>query len=489
MPTVLYYPNDPIAAGGPPARNIAPEKFPATGAKFSVQPTAKPGTYKPLTPEFDFWQTQTALIAGLRTWKAMDGKSFPKFFGNKTTLPVLTNAGDDLNAFYNRDSLQFFAHTFNGVTVHSAASVDVVTHEEGHSFLDSIRPDFWDVPFIEVGGFHEAFGDCVALLTALGDKPICDRVVATTADLSAKHFVEALAEQLGDAIRREYGPQSVEAGALRHALNTFRWTDPTKLPPDAPASQLAGEVHSFARVFVGAFYDVVRNIYNTGPKTSAGLQAAAARAGQLLLAAGRTVPAAPRIFEGVGKRMLQAEATLNKGKYATEIRTAFQAHGMALPAPAASLPVPLEAKRATRGGGAAELRKRMGVPRDADLQITPVDSAMHEDMAHVTAFRPLPLTGVMDGVQVQVPATARVTRRGRSITGVVGDVVPAAGDVDNEARAFVRALVQNGDVRVPETAARRLRAPSVPQARRRQSATHEVKMVKGEATLVRVGFS
>jgi hypothetical protein len=466
---------------------VAPGKFPA-GASFSVQPVAKPGTYKPLTPQFDYWQAQTALIAGMNTWKAIDGKALAKWFGNKASLPVLTNAGDDLNAFYDRASLQFFVHTFGDVTVHSAESVDVVTHEQGHAILDAIRPDFWDVPFIEVGAFHEAFGDCIALLTAFTDKAICDRVVATTPDLSAPHFVESLAEQLGDAIRREYGSGSVEAGALRHALNNFRWSDPTTLPPNAPANQLAGEVHSFARVFVGAFYDTIRNIYGASTtKTSAGLQRAAAHAGGLLVQAVRIVPAAPRVFEGVGRRMLQAEASLKGGNYASQVRSAFARHGMTLPAPAASLPENLD--KPARGNGTKELRRRMGVPPGSKLEVTPVESKMHPDMVHVTVFRKLPLTGVLRGVTVKVPASARVTRRGGSITNVIGEGVAATGAVEDEARAFVRTLVQSGDVKVAPKLTRRVQAPIAPQDRPPRKPTHEIKTEDGEPTLVRVGFA
>jgi hypothetical protein len=487
MPTVSYIPNDPLSVGGPPQRKVTAGKFPAGAAKFSVQPTAPAGSYKPHTPQFGYWQTQTALIAGIETWKSIDGKHLPKWFGGQASLPVLTNAGDDLNAFYDRASLQFFSHTFGGTTVYSCESVDVVTHEQGHAILDAIRPDFFDVPFIEVGALHEAFGDCIAILTALSDKAVRDRVVAVSADLSAGHFVEAVAEQLGDAILREFGPGSAEVGALRHALNQFRWVDPTTLPSHVPSDQLSGEVHSFARVFAGAFYDVIRNIYNAGPRTSAGLLAAAQRAGKLLVAAIRTVPAAPRTFEGVGRRMLQADATLNAGANATPIRTAFAAHGMALPAPTASIAVPLE--RRTRGDGMAELKRRMAVPPDAEVQVTPVDSELHGEIAHVTAFRPLPLTDVLPGVDVKVPASARVTRRGRSITGTIGEVQPATGEVDNEARAFVRALVQSGDVRVPARVARRLQAPPMRGTMPRRTATHEVQIEQGRPTLKRVGFS
>ena len=299
--TVSYVPNDPLASGGPPTRSVSAANFPPGDiAKFDVQPSAKPGQYEPLTPEFDYWQTKLALIGGLRTWKTLTGAFLPRWWGDQRALPVLTDAGDDLNAFYDRSSLQFFSHAYGGVTVHSAESVDVVVHEQGHALLDAIRSDFFDVPFIEVGALHEAFGDCNAILNALEDRATRDAVIKASPDLSRNQFVESLAEQLGDAIRREYGTDSVETGALRHALNTFRWVDPTGLPSWAPADQLAGEVHSFARVFVGAFYDVIRNIYNAGPKGQLNLRKASRTAGKFLVAAVRTVPAAPDTFSGVG---------------------------------------------------------------------------------------------------------------------------------------------------------------------------------------------
>jgi Zn-dependent metalloprotease len=46
------------------------------------------------------------------------------------------------------------------------ASTDVVAHEVGHGLLDSARPDS-STSILEVGAFHEAFGDCIAMLTAL----------------------------------------------------------------------------------------------------------------------------------------------------------------------------------------------------------------------------------------------------------------------------------------------------------------------------------
>ena len=332
----------------------------------------------------------------------------------------------------------------------------------------------------------------MAIVTALEDRAIRDAVLASTPDLSANHFVESLAEALGDAIAREFGASSVDVGALRHALNTFQYADPTSLPPDAPADELSGEVHSFARVFSGAFYDVIRNVYAAGSrKGSLRLRSASRTAGKLLVAAIRIVPATPSTFRGVGQRMLQVDVSKNRGANTAAITEAFAAHGMSLPAPATSLPVPLA--RQTRSGAAPELRRRLAVPPGTRIEITPVDSELHGEIAHVSAYRPLPLDGGgLQGVQIMVPGIARVatTRRGRSITGVLGEITSSEGDAAAQARAFARSLVANGDVRTAPRAARRLAAaPQPPAARVPHKPSHEIRLVGGEPTLVRVGFS
>lgn len=492
MASVSYTPNDPLASGGPPIRATTAQNYPPGDiAKFDVQPTATPGKYKPHTPEYQFWQAKLALIAGLRAWKQHDGKFLRRWYGDQKVLPVWTDAGDDLNAFYDRQSLQFFSHSYDGNTVNSAESVDIVTHEQGHALLDAIRPDFFEVPFIEVGALHEAFGDCMAILCAFEDKSIRDAVIKSTPDLSANHFVESLAEALGDAIAREYGQSNVEVGALRHALNSFTWADPTTLPSNAPAAQLSGEVHSFARVFAGAFYDTIRNIYNAGTKNQLGLRKASRTAGQLLVAAIRTVPAAPNAFQGVGQRMLQTDVVNNAGANAQAIRDAFDAHGITLAAPATSLPEPLP--KPGQAAARSELRRRMAVPPGTKVEITPVDTGLNEETAHVAAYRPLTLADRgLEGVRVMVPGAAQVSTRrgGRSITGVVGDVTPAQGDVDAQARAFARALLENGDIAVAPRASRRMAGPAPKPSvdRGSRKPTHEIRIVAGEPTLRRVGF-
>jgi len=493
-----------MAVGGPPAHNVRAAAQPRSSAGFDIQPEAGPGVYPRQTAEFDFWQVREALIKGLKLWRAVDGSYPPAWFGNQARLKVLTDAGDDLNAFYDRRSLQFFHHQFDGVKVHSGESVDVAVHEEGHALLDMIRPDFFEVPFIEVGALHEAFGDCIAILAALSDSSIRDAVLSTSPDLSGKHFVQSMAEELGDAIRREYGNAAVEDGALRNASNAWTWSDPTALPPGGPASQLSGEVHSFSRVFTGAFYDTLVNMYNDGGKGSAAkLGRVTKAAGRLLIAGVRTVPATPRTFEGVGKRMVEADIAKNNGVNAAAIRAAFEKHGMTLAAPAIEMAVPV--KRRTRGGGGAQqqLRDELGVPSGTQLSFTPVTSDTQGEISHVVAYRPLQLTdGELAGVQVMVPATAAVRTRGRSVTGVIGVVRPADQEVERESRAFAAALLANGDIRgsaarAAPASGRRTRggggkgiiAPAPRPAYAPFPPTHEIRSVGGQPTLIRVGFS
>jgi hypothetical protein len=487
MPGISYIPNDPLASGGPPTRTIPGGRFPAGAASARVEPPAPSGQYEPQTAEFDYWQTRAALIAGIKAWRDADGRYLPRWWGDQKVLPVYTDAGDDLNAFYDRSSLQFFSHSFGGQRVHSAESVDVVTHELGHALLDAIRPDFWDVPFIEVAALHEAFGDCIAILSALTDPQIRSAVLALSPDLSLAQFVESLAEQLGDAIRREYGASSTEAGALRHALNRFTWADPATLPTAVPAQQLSGEAHSFSRVFSGAFYDTLRMIFASGPTTSAGLRRAAQVAGQLLISAARTAPPSVEMFSAVGQRMLQADIVKFKGVHAAQIRQAFGGHGMDLPTPSTSLSEP----PARRSRAQSELRERLGVPPRSRLRITPVESDLHDGLAHVTAFRPVRLTGdQLEGVRILVPGVARVVRRGRSIGGVVGAVTPSTGDAEQaHARAFARMLVESGQLRTTPSVRRRMRGAQPPSDGQRPTASHEVRIVEGEPTIVRRGFS
>src|SRR4029077_18909866 len=155
-----------------------------------------------------------------------------------------------------------------------------VTHEQGHAILDAIRPDFWDAPHFEVAAFHEAFGDLAAIAVALAQPALAERALAETkGDAARSNLVSRLAEELGEAVRDNYGPDAALPGALRDAVNSFAYTDPKGLPDDAPARSLSAEPHSFCRVITGACWDVLVAIFRaaTDPDRSAALARACER--------------------------------------------------------------------------------------------------------------------------------------------------------------------------------------------------------------------
>ena len=475
--SINYIPNDPLAVGVP-TRVITPPTQPTGNvARVSVSGSAREARYQPHTRQFDFWQTQTALIRGLERWRDLDGALLRRWFGNRQTLPILTNAGDDLNAFYDRRSLQFFSHTFQGRTVHSCESVDIVTHEQGHALLDAVRRDFFDAPFVEAAAFHESFGDCYAVMVALADSGLRTAALAASPDLSSQQFLSQLAEELGDAIRREFGPVSVEPGALRRALNTFQYADPATLPANAPASQLSREPHNFSRVFTGCFYDVIRNVFNAGPRTAARLGTVATTVGKIWIAAVRSVPLTAKVFEGVGRRMLQVDLTQNGGANATHIQNAFRAHNIGLGGVSTSVPTPLDAP--ARVAASRALAMSLGVRKSGKLDMNFVDSPTHGEIAHVSAYQPLKLTGALDGLAIMVPATARVAVHGRSIVGMLGDIQPITETVEQDAAMFAQTLAANGQIE----------GLGARQRRTHQRPTHEVQSVRGRKLIVRRRFT
>ena len=195
------------------------------------------------------------------------------------------------------------------------------------------------------------------------------------------------------------------------------------------------------------------------------------------------MPAAPDTFSGVGQRMVQADVTSNNGVNAKAVTDAFAAHGMTLAAPVTSLPVPLG--KAKRGGAAGELRERLGVPQGTKVTVNEVESDTHGTIGHVTAYRAVPLDSEgLQGVNIMVPGVARVqmARRGGAITGVLGEVSPATGDAERQARAFARTLIASGDISVSARATRGRRiAPPPAIAPPKRTASHEIRIRRRRA--------
>jgi hypothetical protein len=290
-----------------------------------------PSTFPPGTANFRYWTASEALRRGSDFWGSIaPGLSWQV----GAVLPVDLDRGVDLNAFYDRVGLRFFHASAGGRTVYSGESPDVVCHEQGHAILDGIKPQLWNAASTEVAAFHESFGDISALLCALRLQSLRIAVLTETANAVYRTSrLSRLAEQLGWAIRQS-NPAAAEPDCLRNAVNSFFYRDPTSLPPQAPASSLSSEPHSFSRLFTAAMFEGLANMFQTRPALDElNLLHASEDAARILIAAVRTTNVVPDFFSQVAAHVLDiARSQFGDTKYEQALSSAFVRHGILPPA-------------------------------------------------------------------------------------------------------------------------------------------------------------
>jgi hypothetical protein len=243
-------------------------------------------------------------------------------------LIVIPRAGKQLNAFYNRVSLQFF-YEKNKMTkkmVFTADSSDIVAHELGHAILDSYRPDMWSVASLEVWSFHEAFADLTAMLNIMQYDEILEKALEQTNNNIRKNNVfSMLAEDIGKAIY-SVARSGRNPNFLRSAINNFKYVNPGTLPKYAPHNKLAAECHSFGRIFLGAFYDILVTIYEMerkgGMSPIDALKHARDTLAKYVMKAILNAPLNSKFYKSVAKTMLWADWTSGK-KYHEQIKNIF----------------------------------------------------------------------------------------------------------------------------------------------------------------------
>jgi hypothetical protein len=277
-------------------------------------PAPKPGMYPPGTAEFRYWTAAEALRRGADFWAARVPLSKWEV---GPVLKVILDKGMDLNAYYDREALNFFHGPMPSGTAYSGESPDIVCHEMGHAVLDSFKPELWGAASHEAAAFHEAFADISAILSALQLPSLRTAILSDTGG----HFyrnsrLSRLAEQLGAAIRAQH-PDAVDSDCLRNAVNSFTYQDPVNLPAMAPATQLSSEPHSFSRVFSGAAYEALGAMLSaTAAKPAAPtekeLASVANDLGGILVAGVKAAPVVSNWYSQVAAAMVQAAAAVKK---------------------------------------------------------------------------------------------------------------------------------------------------------------------------------
>ncbi|MEW6279786.1 MAG: hypothetical protein AB1758_14255 [Candidatus Eremiobacterota bacterium] len=247
-------------------------------------------------------------------------------------LGIHPDGGQMVNAYYSRrDRTVNFFHATDPVTrqvVYSGDSGEVVAHETGHAILDGLRPAYLGTWSPDPGAFHESFGDVLAMLACLQDDRVLERVVEQTGgDLSRPNMAAHLGEELGITINHVTGQNKTAGDYTRTAINRFVWQDPDTLPEKGGPDQLGREVHSFSRLWTGAFYDVLKGIVNDnlgqGMAPAEALRAASTEGLRLYAGLMRTAPRGDHTYRDMAISLLQADRRYNGYARSSLIRQVF----------------------------------------------------------------------------------------------------------------------------------------------------------------------
>ena len=326
MISVSAWEDDPNSdpSANPISRPVPALKQPRLGVSIVGEPPP-PGRYRRGTTAFRFWNAADSLTRSAQYWAGLVPDQTRWHTGH--VLPALVDAGNDLNAYYDRHGLRFFHAHVGGEAVYAGESPDVLCHELGHAVLDAVAPALWNTATIEAAALHESFGDISAILSALELESVRSAVMTETAGrLSRSSRISRIAEQLGWAIRQSH-PDAVDRDCLRNAANSFFYSAPESLPPLAPASVLSSEPHSFSRVFTAAWLDALAGMAETGDSGS-DLRRVSHDAGMLIVHAVQRAWIGSNYFAQVAAEVIRADAEVFHGKYRDALRHAFVGRGV-----------------------------------------------------------------------------------------------------------------------------------------------------------------
>ena len=325
-----------------------------------------------------------------------------------------------------------------------------------------------------------------SMLSALQLDEVREIVLQQTGgQLNSNSRLSQQARQLGWAIRVQFDPSEVDRDSLRNAANSFFYSDPSSLPPSAPASQLSSEPHSFSRVFSGAFLDALAAMYHVGPVPSSAdgsedLAAISVEAGRLLIAGVRMASVGPGYYSQVASAMILADQNLNNGRFRAALVSSFVQRGILSPTAAVSLTRDIQTQGSQVFGVAPVARGTK------QLQIE-ADNEGYRKTAKDAPSLPLRLITTRFGASFYIHMPTEPNRF--TVVAAALDNKPEASlTPEEDARSFIEDLIQldqisadNGQAVIPPE----LFTPGSTQTSAR---THRLITLDGKNVLKRVRF-
>lgn len=284
---------------------------------------------------------QGAVNAHVSANKALDiaekylGRKIDWGFERKSApeqLWIHPHAGEGMNAFYNNKNGSInFLYAEDPSTkeiIDTSTSMEVVAHETGHAILDGLRPKYIDSLDTSSSGFHEAFGDCIAMLASLSDDDVVEQLYQETrGNLGKPNIVSNMGEQLGRAMRGEEKPY------VRSLLNDHTSRDPHFMPfmafPDGPAL----EPHAHSQSWTGAIYDLLRLVTHEETEDSQkpfvdAVRNARDTVGSLVMRGVELGPVGKISFKDAAASMLTADVIDNGGAHLEKLLAVFTSRGI-----------------------------------------------------------------------------------------------------------------------------------------------------------------
>lgn len=270
-----------------------------------------------ITPEMYTLEWQSAQVyitlTNIINWyQPITPKKLERFPGTKQ-LVVHPRAGKDFNAYYDRQNLKFFYNTdkTRNKVIYTCDSVDVVSHEFGHSILDIVRPDLWNSPNLESWAFHESFGDIMAMLNVMQSNDVLEECLKQTNNtLETSNSISKIAEDMGIAIFN-ITKQNLPC-CLRDAVNNLAYVNPQTLS-NKKDNKLSAEPHNFSRIFTAVAYDILIGIFKKEIKKSdslTALQNARNILAYLIAQSVACAPLVPNFYASIAKTMIQIDEKL-----------------------------------------------------------------------------------------------------------------------------------------------------------------------------------
>lgn len=287
--------------------------------------------YAPGTPQFDQINAFYYTTFTLRMFERYAHRPIPWSFPSPR-IDVDPYVGNLANAFYSEQDQMLGFHTYialDGQERSTAQSADIVTHEAAHAVLDGVR-DLYNESFgLGARAFHESFGDITAILVALHDDSLIQRLFDLTGgDLRTSNFISEIAEYLAASLQPQADHATEHSFYLRNAFNQLvnRPFDELPYKPDDPITQLGRQEHNYSRLMTGAVYDTFVSIYEHLHQQNhpvIAIHRARDVIGQLVTLAIEIAPIGEVDFSDIARAILTADVLRCQGCYQADIIQIF----------------------------------------------------------------------------------------------------------------------------------------------------------------------